>query len=80
MLKPAFACLTKTALTHLDATCETWQHSSGMMHIHLANSDTHRAAALAVRTPPSNDSGLPHILEHLALCGSKKFPVRDPFS
>jgi Zn-dependent M16 (insulinase) family peptidase len=35
--------------------------------------------AIALRTPPTDNTGLPHILEHTVLCGSKKFPVKDPF-
>ncbi len=34
---------------------------------------------MAFRTPPYDDSGLPHILEHTTLCGSHRYPVRDPF-
>ncbi|MCS6970272.1 MAG: insulinase family protein [Planctomycetota bacterium] len=51
----------------------------GLVHWHLACSDEHRAACLAFRTPPADSTGLPHILEHLVLCGSQRYPVRDPF-
>ena len=36
-------------------------------------------ARVALRTTPMDDTGVPHILEHTALCGSQKYPVRDPF-
>jgi hypothetical protein len=35
--------------------------------------------ATLFRTPPDDSTGKPHILEHLATCGTEKFPVRDPF-
>lgn len=35
--------------------------------------------SITFRTPPKNSRGVPHILEHTTLCGSKKYPVRDPF-
>lgn len=62
---------------HLDL--ETWRHPCGLTHFHLACDDQHRAFAIAFRTPPPDSTGLPHILEHTALCGSRRYPVRDPF-
>jgi Zn-dependent M16 (insulinase) family peptidase len=52
---------------------------SGLTHLHLACADEHRAFCLAFRTPPADSTGLPHILEHTTLCGSRRYPVRDPF-
>ncbi|XP_067935446.1 presequence protease, mitochondrial-like [Watersipora subatra] len=48
-------------------------------HLHIARNDKNNAFGVAFRTTPMDDTGVPHILEHLALCGSAKFPVRDPF-
>ena len=45
----------------------------------ISNNDTNKVFAIAFRTPPINSTGLTHILEHSVLCGSKKFPVKDPF-
>jgi Zn-dependent M16 (insulinase) family peptidase len=63
----------------LGVTLETWHHPCGMVHYHLACADEHRAFTIAFRTPPADSTGLPHILEHTTLCGSQKYPVRDPF-
>ncbi|MEK0445725.1 MAG: hypothetical protein RLZZ399_1046 [Verrucomicrobiota bacterium] len=63
----------------LGVTLETWQHRSGAVHYHLACDDEHRAFTVAFRTPPEDSTGLPHILEHTVLCGSRRYPVRDPF-
>ncbi|MBQ6550721.1 MAG: insulinase family protein [Lachnospiraceae bacterium] len=45
----------------------------------LENEDTNKVYDIGFRTPPSDDCGIPHILEHSVLCGSEKYPVRDPF-
>lgn len=52
---------------------------SGSRLLHLHNSDPENLFAVAFRTPPPDDTGLPHILEHTVLCGSRKYPVKDPF-
>jgi presequence protease len=62
-----------------DVTLERFQHPSGARHDHLSCPDEHRSFMVAFRTPPDDDTGLPHILEHTTLCGSQRFPVRDPF-
>jgi len=48
-------------------------------YIHLHTPDTNNCFAVLFRTTPSNNKGTPHILEHITLCGSEKYPVRDPF-
>lgn len=45
----------------------------------LKNDDENKVFYVGFRTPPSDDTGLPHILEHSVLCGSEKFPAKDPF-
>ena len=45
----------------------------------LENNDDNKVFSIAFRTPPYNDTGLPHILEHSVLCGSRKFPSKEPF-
>ena len=45
----------------------------------VSNDDTNKVFYIGFRTPPSDDTGVPHILEHSVLCGSEKFPVKDPF-
>ena len=52
---------------------------TGARLIHLHNNDPENLLALCFRTPPPDDTGLPHILEHTVLCGSKRYPVKDPF-
>lgn len=45
----------------------------------LLNDDDNKVFCIGFRTPPSDNAGLPHILEHSVLCGSDKFPLKDPF-
>ena len=45
----------------------------------IENDDNNKVFSIAFRTPPINNCGLTHILEHSVLCGSKKYPVKDPF-
>lgn len=45
----------------------------------IENDDTNKVFTIGFRTPPKDDTGVPHIMEHSVLCGSKKFPVKDPF-
>ena len=53
--------------------------SSGAEHLHLARNDSNNCFSLTFRTTPQDSTGVAHILEHLVLCGSERFPCRDPF-
>lgn len=52
---------------------------SGAKLLSLQNDDDNKVFAAGFRTPPPNSTGLPHILEHSVLCGSRKFPTKEPF-
>lgn len=52
---------------------------SGARILLFENNDENKVFSVGFRTPPTDDTGVPHILEHSTLCGSKKFPVKDPF-
>ena len=67
---PEFS-LTAVSLKHTE---------SGATHLHLDSpNDSNNVFLIAFKTNPPDNTGVPHILEHTTLCGSKKFPVRDPF-
>jgi Zn-dependent M16 (insulinase) family peptidase len=53
--------------------------ATGARHIHISNGDRENTFSVAFRTVPPDSTGVAHILEHTVLCGSAKFPVRDPF-
>ncbi|MEM7175734.1 MAG: insulinase family protein [Chlamydiota bacterium] len=58
---------------------ELTHEPTGATVVHLANDDVENLFCLSFRTLPSDSTGVAHILEHTVLCGSKKFPVKDPF-
>lgn len=47
--------------------------------VYIENDDTNKAFSISFATPPYNDNGIAHILEHSVLCGSKKYPTKEPF-
>src|SRR5947208_451493 len=52
---------------------------TGSRVMHITNSDPENVFCLSFQTLPYSSNGIAHILEHIVLCGSKKFPVKDPF-
>lgn len=52
---------------------------SGARHLHLARDDPNNCFSVTFRTTPTDSTGVAHILEHLVLCGSQRYPCRDPF-
>lgn len=52
---------------------------TGARVVLMENDDDNKVFCVGFRTPPEDDTGLPHILEHSVLCGSKNFPLKDPF-
>ncbi|WP_338540154.1 insulinase family protein [Paenibacillus tundrae] len=52
---------------------------SGAKIVLMSNEDDNKVFSIGFRTPPSDNTGVPHILEHSVLCGSKKFPAKDSF-
>lgn len=56
------------------------QHDeTGAEYLHIARADHNNVFGVGFRTPPKDSTGVAHILEHTVLCGSRKYPVRDPF-
>ncbi len=52
---------------------------TGAELLSLRNDDENKVFGITFRTPPSDSTGVPHILEHSVLCGSRKYPVKEPF-
>ena len=52
---------------------------SGASLVYLANDDTNKCFSIGFRTLPEDSTGICHIIEHSVLCGSKKYPVKEPF-
>jgi Zn-dependent M16 (insulinase) family peptidase len=67
-------------LPTLNLSVEEYEHVvTGAVHFHLASDNPENVFLVALRTVPHDSTGVAHILEHTALCGSQRFPVRDPF-
>lgn len=65
-----------------ECNSEAWvlrHQKTGARIFVLENEDENKVFTVGFRTPPADSTGLPHILEHSVLCGSEKFPVKDPF-
>ena len=75
-----FTVTSKKTLAELDADAYVLHHrASGARLLYLACEDENKAFSIAFKTPPTDDTGVFHILEHSVLCGSAKFPVKEPF-
>lgn len=69
-----------TPLTSMRSVAYELEHiKTGARVLHLHNDDSENLFSITFPTPPTDDTGVPHILEHSVLAGSKKFPVKDPF-
>ena len=67
-------------IASLNLTVEEYRHpATGAVHLHLGSDSSENVFMVALRTVPEDSTGVAHILEHTALCGSERFPVRDPF-
>lgn len=77
---PAFELVRTQFIDALSTDVYEFRHkATGAMHYHLANNNDENVFLVAFRTQPMDSKGTAHILEHTALCGSKQYPVRDPF-
>ncbi|XP_042202889.1 presequence protease, mitochondrial isoform X4 [Callorhinchus milii] len=69
-----------TAVPDLFLTAIKLSHdSTGAKYLHVARDDPNNLFSVQLRTTPLDSTGVPHILEHVVLCGSEKYPCRDPF-
>ena len=77
---PAFEWKRSHRIPSLQLVMEEYSHRvTGAVHYHLSCDHPENVFLVAFRTVPMDSTGVAHVLEHTALCGSKKYPVRDPF-
>ena len=77
---PSFRFLQRQTVPSLQIEVQSFEHiATGAKHYHLAADSDENVFFVALRTMPQDSTGVAHILEHTALCGSEKYPVRDPF-
>jgi len=77
---PAFERIRVHPIETLHLDVEEYRHrATGARHLHLASANDENVFLVALRTFPMDSTGVAHILEHTALCGSENYPLRDPF-
>ena len=75
-----FKLIEEKEVKELNSIGRIFEHEkSGARLFQLQNDDDNKLFSIAFRTPPEDSTGIPHILEHSVLCGSRKFPMKEPF-
>ena len=75
-----FILVREEALSEVSGTVKLWRHeATGAELLSVLNSDENKCFGATLRTPPKDSTGVAHILEHSVLCGSEKYPVKEPF-
>jgi hypothetical protein len=77
---PAFEVLQRDVVNEYGAYCTLYRHlKSGAELLSVSVDDDNKVFGVTFRTPPEDSTGVPHILEHSVLCGSRKYQTKDPF-
>lgn len=75
-----FKLVEEKEVKEINSKARIFEHKkSGARLLSLQNDDDNKVFSIGFRTPPSDSTGVPHIMEHSVLCGSRKFPIKDPF-
>ena len=74
-----FELLETRSIAELNAEAGLYRHPTGAQLLSLVTEDENKVFGINFRTPPTDSTGIAHILEHSVLCGSRKFPVKEPF-
>jgi len=76
----SFELVREQNVPEVNGMVKTYRHKpTGAEYISIENGDTNKVFGITFRTPPSDSTGVAHILEHSVLCGSRKYPLKDPF-
>lgn len=77
---PGFTRIFSRTIPEYDAAADFFRHdATGAEILSISRADENKVFGVTLRTPPTDSTGLPHILEHSVLCGSRKYPVKEPF-
>ena len=75
-----FELMKETQVDEINGRIYLYRHiKTGAELMSVINDDENKVFGVTFRTPPSDSTGLPHIMEHSVLCGSRKYPVKEPF-
>lgn len=76
----AFDLIEESSLSNIQGHYRSFRHApTGASLVHIHNQDPENLFSLSFRTEPTDHRGIAHVLEHCVLCGSKKYPIKDPF-
>ena len=76
----SFTLIEERSVPEIDSMARLYRHdATGARLLSIINKDENKAFGISFRTPPSRSDGVAHILEHSVLCGSEKYPVKEPF-
>jgi len=76
----AYRLIDKVELKDLQGQGYVYEHNLTKARVCIIKTDDdNKSFSISFRTPPVDDTGIPHILEHSVLCGSRKYPIKDPF-
>lgn len=79
-IKHGFELIAEQHIPEINTQARLWQHQrTGAQLLSMENVDENKVFGITFRTPPPDSSGLPHIMEHSVLCGSQKYPLKEPF-
>ena len=79
-MQHGFTLLTERKLHEAGGVARLWRHDvTGAQLLSIVNDDENKCFGVTFRTPPKDSTGVAHILEHSVLCGSDKYPVKEPF-
>ena len=79
MAGDSFRLIREQDIAELNARASLYRHRTGAELLSLAGDEENKVFGITFRTPPSDSTGVAHILEHGVLCGSRKYPVKEPF-
>ena len=75
-----FELIREQKLSEINSTARYYHHvATGAELISLVNADENKVFGVTFGTPPADSTGVAHILEHSVLCGSRKYPIKEPF-
>lgn len=75
-----FTLLREESIDEVNGVARVFEHDkTGARLIYLSNDDNNKVFHIGFRTPSNNSTGVAHIMEHSVLCGSRKYPVKEPF-
>ncbi|KAG6474436.1 hypothetical protein ZIOFF_068371 [Zingiber officinale] len=78
--KLGFEIISEQTIDECKSTAVLYRHrKTGAEIMSVSNDDENKVFGIVFRTPPNDSTGIPHILEHSVLCGSKKYPLKEPF-